>query len=220
MLFSVDHILQAGGLLAAGLIIFAECGLLVGFFLPGDTLLIPAGILASQHKLNIWLLLPTVAIAAIIGYQVGYTVGEKAGPKVFRRKGGLLFREDYIPRTQEFVRRHGGKSMILARFIAVVRTFIPVVAGVGKMPKRQFFFYNVIGAVIWTFSLTLGSYWVGQRVSHIDKFIIPIILIGILATAGGELWFLLRSRASRKQFFKALREEWGYLFGRGSGKNL
>src|SRR5581483_5260521 len=214
MWLNADHILQVGGILAAGLIIFAESGLLVGFFLPGDTLLIPAGILASQNKLNIYLLLPTVAVAAILGYQVGYAVGENAGPRVFTRKGGLFFRKDYIPRTEAFISRHGGKSMILARFIAVVRTVIPVIAGVGKMPKGKFLFYNIVGAVTWTCSLVLGSYWIGQRVNNIDKFIVPIILIGIIATAGGELWFLLRSAKSREQFVKSLREEWNYLFKR------
>src|SRR5438105_1971428 len=122
MWLSVDHILQAGGILAAAIIIFAECGLLVGFFLPGDTLLITAGILASQHKLNIYLLLPILLIASIAGNQLGFVIGHRAGPRVFKRQDGLLFRADYIPRTQVFLARHGAKAIVLARFIAVVRT--------------------------------------------------------------------------------------------------
>ncbi len=212
MLFSVHHILQAGGILAVAAVIFAESGLLVGFFLPGDTLLIPAGIFASQHKLNLYVLLPSVAIAAIVGYQVGYAIGERAGPRVFTRKGGLFLREDYIPRTEAFVRRHGGKSMILARFIAVVRTIIPIVAGVGKMSRKTFLFYNVVGAIIWTFTLILASYWVGQRVSNVDKYILPLVLAGLAVTFLAELWFIFRNARSRRAFFKALREEWNYLF--------
>ena len=195
-------------------IIFAESALLVGFFLPGDTILIPAGILASQDKLSLYVLLPSVALAAIIGYQVGYAVGERAGPRVFKRSDGLFFRADYIPRTEDFVRRHGGKAMILGRFIAVVRTIIPIVAGIGQMRRRTFLFYNILGAIIWTWGLILASYWVGRRVENVDKFIVPIILLGVLATVGGEVWFIFRSHRSRQQFFQALKEEWHYFFRR------
>lgn len=213
-IFSASHIAQTFGVLGIAGVIFAESGLLIGFFLPGDTLLIPAGILASQHKLNLYVLLPAVAIAAIAGYQLGYSIGEKAGPRVFTRRDGLLFRKDYVERTYHFVRRHGGRSMALARFIAVVRTIVPVMAGVGKMPKRRFFVYNVIGAIIWTFSLVLSSYWVGQRVNNVDRFIVPIVVVGVLTTAGGELWFVLRNASSRRQFFKGLREEFNWVFRR------
>jgi membrane-associated protein len=134
-MINVDSILQGGGLLAVALIIFAECGLLLGFFLPGDTLLIAAGVFAAQGKLPIALLLPIVAIAAIAGYQVGYLIGERAGPRVFKRKDGLLFREEYVDRAQDFFTRHGGKAILLARFIAVVRTFVPLVAGIGIIQR-------------------------------------------------------------------------------------
>lgn len=215
-LLNTDHIIQAGGLLAIAAVIFAECGLLIGFILPGDTLLIPAGIWASHHpnQLNIWLLVPVVALAAIVGYQMGYSIGEKAGPKVFKRKGGLLFRKDYIPRTNEFVNKHGGKSMILARFLAVIRTLVPIVAGVGKMPKRRFFIYNVLGAVIWTSVLVLGSYWVGQQINNVDKWIPYIVVSGIVVTGVGELWYVMRNKKSRAAFAQALREEWLYFFKR------
>lgn len=214
MLFSTEHILQAGGILAVAAIIFAECGLLVGFFLPGDTLLIAAGIFASQQKLDIWILLPAVFIAAIVGYQVGYQLGLSGGPKIFKRKGGLFFREDYIPRTEAFVARHGGKSMILARFIAVVRTIVPLLAGIGKMNPKKFFVYNVIGALIWTTSLTLGSYWIGRRVENIDNLVLPIVLIGIFLTAGAEIWVFLRNKSSRQAIWQGLKEEYQYLFKR------
>lgn len=214
-LLNVNHILQTGGMVALLAIIFAESGLLVGFFLPGDTLLIPAGILASQHKFaSIYILVPSVAIAAIIGYQVAYAFGRRAGPKVFKRKDGLLFRQDYIPRTQNFVNHHGNKAMILGRFVAVVRTFVPIMAGVGEMPRKQFTFYNIVGGTLWATSLLLSSYWVGQKVDHVDRFIVPIVVIGVVLTVGGEVLFLVRSSSSRKQFAKALREEFAYFFKR------
>ncbi len=219
MLFSTEHILQAGGILAVAAIIFAESGLLVGFFLPGDTLLIAAGIFAAQQKLDIWVLLPAVFIAAVVGYQVGYQLGLKGGPKIFKRKGGLFFREDYIPRTEAFVDKHGGKSMILARFIAVVRTIVPLVAGIGKMEQRKFFIYNVAGALIWTTSLTLGSYWIGRRVENVDNLVLPIVVVGILLTAGVEIFVILRNKSSRKAIWEGLKEEYRYFFNHDKEKN-
>lgn len=212
MLFSTEHILQAGGILAVAAIIFAECGLLVGFFLPGDTLLIAAGIFASQQKLNIWILLPAVFLAAIIGYQVGYQLGLAGGPKIFKRKSGLFFRKDYIPRTEAFVAKHGGKSMILARFLAVVRTIVPLVAGIGKMNPKKFFIYNVLGALIWTSTLTLGSYWIGKRVENVDSLVLPIVLIGIFLTAGAEILVFFRNKSSRQAILEGLKEEYRYFF--------
>ena len=214
MFFSVDHILQAGGILAVALIIFAECGLLVGFFLPGDTLLVAAGIFASQQKLNIYFLWPAVLLAAIVGYQVGYQIGLRGGPRIFKRKDGLLFRADYVPRTEEFVNRHGGKTMILARFIAVVRTLVPLIAGIGKMPKRTFLLYNILGAIIWTGTITFGGYWIARQVKDVDKYVVPIVLIGILLTAGAEFWVVLRSKSSRRQLISGLKEEYHYFFKR------
>lgn len=213
---SVDHIIQAGGTLLVVLIIFAECGLLVGFFLPGDTLLIAAGIFAAQHKYisSIYVLFPSVLIAAIIGYQVGYQIGTKGGPRVFKRKDGILFREDYIPRTEKFVARHGGKTMVLARFIAVIRTLVPLVAGIGNMPRKTFLFYNIVGAIIWTGTVTLGAYWVGSQIKDVDKYLIPIVIVGIVLTIGGELWVVLRSKDSRRQIVVGLREEINYFFNR------
>ena len=213
MIFSVDHIIQVGGTLLVALIIFAESGLLIGFFLPGDTLLIAAGIFASQHKyLNIYELFPAVLAAAIIGYQVGYQIGFRGGPRIFKRKNGLLFRADYIPRTEEFIAKHGGKTMILARFVAVVRTLVPLIAGIGKMPKKTFLFYNIVGSVIWTGLITLGSYWVGSQIKDVDKFVIPIVVIGIVLTVGAEFFVVLRTKSSRRQLVSGLKEEYRYFF--------
>jgi membrane-associated protein len=213
MFFSVDHIIQVGGTLLVALVIFAESGLLVGFFLPGDTLLIAAGIFAAQHRyINIYELFPAVLLAAIVGYQVGYQIGSRGGPRVFKRQDGVLFRQDYIPRTEAYIAKHGGKTMIFARFIAVIRTLVPLVAGIGKMPKRTFFFYNVVGAVVWTGTVTLGSYWIGGKIDNVDRFILPIVAIGILLTVGVEFWVVLRTKSSRRQLISGLKEEYRYFF--------
>lgn len=165
----IEALIQSGGLLLVTLIIFAESGLLIGFFLPGDTLLFTAGFFAAQGKLPLgWLILCTT-IAAIVGDNVGYTIGERTGPRIFRKKDGMFFRQDYIEKAEDFYERHGGKTIILARFVPVVRTFAPVVAGVGKMPRKRFFFYNVIGGVLWAAGVTLLGYWLGSKIPNIVR---------------------------------------------------
>ena len=212
MLFSVNHILQTGGLLAVAIILFAETGLLIGFFLPGDTLLIAAGVFASQGKLPLWALLPIAAIAAIAGYQVGYMIGERAGPRVFSRSDGLLFRIEYIRRAEEFFIKHGGKTIILARFVAVVRTVVPLVAGIGKMSRQRFLVYNVLGAVLWTTSIILASYWLGNHIPNLDKYLIILVVLAMVITTGGTLMEMLRTKSRRQQFKQALRDEFKYFF--------
>jgi membrane-associated protein len=207
-----DHIVQAGGILVVSLIIFAETGLLVGFFLPGDTLLIAAGIFAAEHHhlIPLWALLPSVAVAAILGYEVGYKIGLAAGPRFFKRQDGLFFRADYVTRTNDFFEQHGGKSVILARFIAVVRTAVPLIAGMGKMDRRFFRIYNVIGAVLWTFSVTLAAYWIGQRFKHLDKYIVDLLILAMAGTVLLVLTESMRSKRRRASLRRALREEWNY----------
>jgi membrane-associated protein len=212
MLLSVDHILQTGGLLALALILFAETGLLIGFFLPGDTLLIAAGILAAQGKLPLWALIPVAAAAAILGYQVGYLIGERAGPKVFNRSDGLLFRIEHLKRAEDFFDRHGGKTIILARFVAVVRTIVPLVAGIGKMSRKRFFTYNILGAILWTTSIILASYWLGNHIPNLDKYLIFLVVAAMVITTAGTMEEMLRTKARREQFKKALSDELSYFF--------
>jgi len=132
-------ILQSGGLLIVGLFVFAESGLLVGFFLPGDTLLLTAGVFAAQGKISIvWLMIVTV-IAAVSGDNVGYSIGRRTGHRIFKKKDGILFRAEYINRAENFYESHGGKTITLARFLPIIRTFAPVVAGVAKMDRKRFF---------------------------------------------------------------------------------
>jgi membrane-associated protein len=211
-----NHIVQVGGILLIALIIFSETGLLVGFFLPGDTLLIAGGIYSASHHSQVPLLalLPAVAIASILGYEVGYRIGLAAGPRFFKRKNGLFFREEYVTRTTDFFQRHGGKSVVLARFIAVVRTVVPIVAGMGKMDRRFFRIYNIVGGILWTFSVTLAAYWIGKRFQNLDKYLVDLLLLAMAVTVASVLAGGMRTKRQRHNLRIALREEWDYFFKR------
>jgi membrane-associated protein len=214
MPWSVDAIVASGGILAIALIVFAESGLLLGFFLPGDTLLVAAGIFAAQGTMPLEILLPTVTLAAIAGYQLGYVIGLRAGPRFFNRQGGVLFRQEYTHRAQAFFGKHGGKAIVLARFVAVIRTVVPVLAGVGKMSAREFTFYNITGALVWVVGLILGSYWLGSRFPNLDKIILPMLLAAIILTVGSLLWKLGSTAQKRRELGAAIAEEFSYLFGK------
>ncbi len=172
------------GELVAWLIVFAETGLLIGFFLPGDSLLFTAGVLAGQTgpgKLDLWLLLPGAFLAAVAGDQVGYVIGHRVGPRLFRRPDSRLFKQEYVTRTHEFFEHHGPKAVVLARFVPVVRTFTPVLAGVGKMNRRLFTLYNLVGALIWAVGVTLLGFALGNVIgSNIDTYLLPLIAFVIL----------------------------------------
>jgi membrane-associated protein len=214
MLLDVNQIIQTGGLLAILLIIFAETGLLLGFFLPGDTLLIAAGIFASQDKLPLAPLLILTPVAAALGYQMGYKIGEQAGPRLFHRDDGVLFRMEYINRTEEFIKKHGGKSILIARFIVVVRTVIPLVAGIGKMDKRKFLLFNIIGSVLWTTIIILAAYWLGNQIPNLDKYLILLVIAAMVITTGGGLIEAMRTKPRRAALKDALRDEFYYFFKR------
>jgi membrane-associated protein len=211
-MFNVSDIIQAGGLLAVGLIIFAESGLLLGFFLPGDTLLLTAGLFAGQGRLPLGWLLFTVILAAVIGYQVGYGIGQRIGPKLFKRQSGILFREDYIARTRAFLEKYGAATVVLARFIAHVRTFISVIAGAGQMNRRAYLTYNIIGAVLWGGGVTLIGYVLGSQVPNIDRYFFPVIVILLILIYMITLWELAKNSQRRKALAKGLREDWEYFF--------
>ncbi len=197
---NIEHLIQSGGLLIIGLIVFAESGLLVGFFLPGDTLLLSAGIFAAQGKLALVPLIVTIVVAAIVGDNVGYSIGRRTGPRIFRKKDGLFFRHEHIARAEKFYEDHGGKTIILARFVPVVRTFAPIVAGVGKMPRERFMFFNVIGGLLWGVGVTLLGYWFGSKIPDIDKYIQPTILAVTILTFGPALWHLFKEKETRQLF--------------------
>jgi membrane-associated protein len=170
------------GELAVIAIIFAETGLLIGFFLPGDSLLFTAGLLANDGKLNIAFLVVGVFFAAVIGDQVGYQFGKRVGPSIFRKPDAKLFRQEYVEHTKVFFDRHGPKTVVLARFVPVVRTFAPVLAGVGTMRWRTFAIFNVFGALVWAVGITLLGYALGSAIGedNVDKYLYPIIAVIIL----------------------------------------
>lgn len=189
-IYDVEGIVRWGGLVALCAVVFAETGLLVGFFLPGDSLLVTAGIYCTSATpdkaplLNIFWVNVAVAIAAIVGDTVGYWIGAKAGPKLFTRDDSLLFKKKHLLRTHEFYERHGGKTIIIARFIPIIRTFAPVVAGVAQMKYRRFLSFNVFGGIGWVLSMTMLGYTLGkiypQITKRIDVVIIVVIAISLM----------------------------------------
>ena len=169
-------LIKTAGYLGLFGIVFAESGLLVGFFLPGDSLLFTAGFLASQGYLNIILLVSILFIAAVSGDSVGYAFGRRIGPRLFTRENSFFFHKQHIERAQRYYELHGGKTILLARFMPIVRTCAPVVAGVGRMQYTRFLFYNLLGGALWAAGLTLFGYYLGSAVPHADRYITPIVL--------------------------------------------
>lgn len=212
-MFSPEHIVQTGGLLIIALMIFAESGLLIGILLPGDSLLLAAGVFAGQGKLQIVWLIALSIIAAIIGYEVGYSIGKKIGPRLFKRKDGFLFREEYIGRTEKFFQKYGPSTVIAARFIAHVRTLVSLIAGASNMDRRRYFAYNVIGAIIWIVSLTLLGYYLGSRVPNFDHYIIPVLLVVLFIFYSFTIWELTKNPWRRRNLKTGLKADWDYFFG-------
>lgn len=200
-----ESILETGGILLIAFIIFAESGLLVGFFLPGDTLLFGAGLYASQGRISLTGLIFAVIIAAIVGDNVGYSIGRRSGHRIFKKQDGLFFKHEYIQSAEKFYEAHGGKTIILARFVPVIRTFAPVVAGVGKMPRNRFFSFNIIGGILWGAGMPLLGYFVGAAVPHLDQYI-EVVMLGVVGLsfllAFGHL---LRERKNRQIILRKLR---------------
>jgi membrane-associated protein len=166
-------------------IIFAETGLLIGFFLPGDSLLVAAGLLAATHGLfNVWWLGLLLTAASIIGNTVGYAIGKAAGPRLFTREDSLLFNKKHLYRAHAFYEKHGGKTIIIARFMPIVRTFVPVVAGMAQMGYRRYTIFNVIGGFAWIWSMLLLGYFLGRYIpgvgGHVEKVIIVVVFLSVL----------------------------------------
>ena len=199
-LTNVREIVRVGGYVGLTGIIFAETGLLVGFFLPGDSLLVTAGLLASQPEfgLNVWALGALLTVAAIVGNTVGYVIGKASGPRLFTRDDSLLFKKKHLYRAEEFYRKHGGKTLVLARFMPIVRTFVPVVAGLANMPFAAYTAYNVLGGVLWIWSMLLVGYFLGRAVPGIDKYIEVMILVIVFLSILPAIIAWWRDRAKTK----------------------
>ena len=177
-----DFLIETFGMLGVLAVVFVESGLLIGFLLPGDSLLFTAGLLSANGTLpDLWVLLVTIPIAAIAGDQVGYAIGRKAGPAVFNRPDSRFFREEYVERSSEFFDRYGARTIVIARFVPIVRTLAPVMAGVSRMDYRTFLIFNVIGGIGWGVGVTTLGYFLGQ-VEFVHDNLEPIIL-GIVAVS-------------------------------------
>lgn len=211
MALNIDKVILGAGLIAIGGTVFAESGLLIGFFLPGDTLLFGAGILASQGTLNLWHLIIVVVIAAVVGDNVGYSIGHRTGKRLFTKKEGILFRHEHIERAEAFYEKHGGKTIIMARFIPIVRTFAPMVAGMGKMPRRRFLLFNVIGGVMWGAGVILLGYWIGSKIPWVEHFITPIILGVVVLSIVGSMIHVFKEPEARALMAKKIKHWLSYL---------
>lgn len=174
--------LRTAGYVGIGLVVFAETGLFIGFFLPGDSLLFTAGFLASQHILNIWILSILCAVMATLGDSTGYWIGHAIGPRLFTREDSLLFHRKHLQRAHEFYERHGGRAILFGQFMPIVRTFSPVVAGIAAMPYSRFAMFNVVAALAWGFAIPWAGFFLGRAIPNIDKFLLPIVLLIIVAS--------------------------------------
>lgn len=200
---NIEHFVQSSGqfiaLIVLFSIIFAETGLFIGFLLPGDSLLFTTGILASQGYLNIYLLVPVLFVAAVAGDSVGYAFGHRVGRRLFQRKDSFLFRKDHLLKAEVFYEKHGGKTIILARFMPLIRTFAPIVAGISKMEYKSFLTYNIIGAFLWAIGLPTLGYFLGKVIPDIDKYLLPIIGLIVLASIAPPFIEILRSKEQRRK---------------------
>lgn len=191
-------IIKTAGVIGVALIVFAESGLFFGFFLPGDSLLFTAGILASQGYLNIYWLLLLTFIGAVIGDNVGYAFGRKYGEKIWNRQNSFFFNIKYRERTEAFYKKHGRKTIIIARFTPIVRTFAPIMAGVGKMDYKIFFTYNLVGGFIWTFTIILLGYFLGQNIPSIGKYAAPLVVAIIILSFIPAVFEIIREKMTKK----------------------
>ena len=201
-MFDVTHIVQTGGLLLIALIIFSESGMMVGFFFPGDTLLLSAGILAAAGQLSVVWAIIIIAIAAIAGDNTGYHIGRRLGPRLFKKEDGIIFRHDYIMKAEWFYEKYGTKTMLLAHFVPVVRSFAPVTAGAGKMNYKQFVIFDAIGDIVWAISVTLFGYFVGSKVPGIQKYVDPILVGIVLITLVPTIYHALKDPKIRAKLFR------------------
>ena len=221
-LFGIDieATISAFGVLGIMAIVFAESGLLIGFFLPGDSLLFTAGFLTNVEilKINIHLLVVLLFIAAVLGDSVGYAFGRRVGRRLFDKPNSRLFKQEHLQKAEDFYKKHGGKTIILARFIPFVRTFAPVVAGIGKMNYKTFVSYNLIGGILWTGGITYLGYFLGSWFTSlgldIDQVILPVVVIIILLSISPAIVHLIKDKEQRVVLWEGTKREIKTLFKR------
>ena len=198
-MFDVTHIIQAGGLLLIAALIFGESGMFIGFFFPGDTLLLSAGVFAGQGKLSLAAVFVVVSLAAIAGDNVGYHIGKRYGRRLFRKPDGLVFRQEYVQRAEAFYERYGSKTMLFAHFVPVVRTFAPAVAGVARMNYKQFVIFDAIGDMAWAVIVTLIGYWFGTKIPNVDHYILLAVAAVMIITLGPTFYHLFKALLEKRR---------------------
>jgi len=198
---TLDEIIVWGGYIGLCVIIFSETGLFVGFFLPGDSLLVTAGLFAARGELNILILIPLLLFAAISGNTTGYTIGRKAGQALFNKPQSKFFRRDHLLKTRAFYEKYGGITIVMAQFMPFARTFAPAVAGVSEMPYRRFVFFNIIGAIFWIVSMTCIGYFLGRSIPGIEKHIEYIVAIVVFLSILPLLIKYIQHRSRNKKIY-------------------
>lgn len=222
MIPGVDLIefIKWASIIGVALIVFAESGLLIGFFLPGDSLLFTTGFLINSGFLNvnIHLAVLIIFIAAVVGDSVGYAFGRKLGPRLFRRRDARFFKQEYIQQAQKFYEKHGGKTIIIARFVPIVRTFAPIVAGASKMDYKRFLAFNIIGGLLWAAGVTYAGYLLGGLFHamgiEIDTILLPIIAVIILASVLPPAIHILKVKKNRDAIWDGTKRQFKEIFGR------
>jgi membrane-associated protein len=203
MPIDLEALIRTVGLLGLFAIVFAETGLFFGFFLPGDSLLVTAGLLAQRGQFDLPTLIVVLIIAAVTGDAVGYTIGRRAGSRLFQREDSRFFKRRHLERAEAFYERHGGKTIVLARFMPFVRTFAPSVAGAAGMPYPRFALYNVVGGVAWVISMTLLGYLLGEAAPNVDVLLLPILAVIVLISVAPPALHLWRERRASARSVEA-----------------
>lgn len=205
-MIDIVSLIKTVGYLGLFGIVFAESGLLIGLFLPGDSLLFTAGFLASRGYLNIWILISVTFIAAILGDSVGYEFGKRVGVKIFKKEDSIFFHKDHIRKAQVFFEKYGPLTIIMARFIPIIRTFAPILAGVGKMSYRTFLIFNIAGAVFWAIGLSLFGYFLGNIIPNIDSYLLPIIFGIIFLSVLPSIIHVLKNKDTRSALWNFVKK--------------
>ncbi len=199
MTLNPSDLVQNGGLILIGLIIFAEVALFLGFFLPGDTLLIAAGVYAAAGKISIVSVIIVAIVAAIVGDSTSYYIGRKLGPRVFKNENSILFQPSHVLKAEVFYNKHGAKTLLISHFVPVVRTFAPLLAGVAKMPYRRFVSFNIAGDIFWATSVTLVGYYIGSKIPNIDHYILLLVLFAVVTTASPTLYHIAKLHLKKRK---------------------
>ncbi|MGE5596471.1 MAG: DedA family protein [Hyphomicrobiales bacterium] len=207
MPIDLESLVQTVGYPGLFLIIFAETGLLIGFMLPGDTLLITTGFLAQRGTFEVWILIPLLIVAAVLGDATGFEIGKNAGPRIFTREDSRFFKKSHLQRAHAFYEKHGGKTIFLARFLAFIRTFAPTVAGAAGMEYRKFAVYNISGGVAWILSMVLMGYYVGEAVPNVELFMLLLVGFFFAVSLAPAAWHVLKTRREAARAAQAAKPE-------------